>query len=208
MNTTTKGIISRNLQKYLDAMGMTQKELAEKIDVSVSSVSLWVLGKTAPRADMVDRICRVFKITRAEFVQDPDALPKGATPPKYIPLYNSIYSEYKYFDDSNVERYITVDQSVKADFGIIVASQSMSEAGIEPRDIAFFAKDYEFVNGRIYAVWIIDNESVILKKVYDDGDRYILMSENSNMAPLSIDKKEIFIIGELFGIYKEWKWEE
>lgn len=207
MNTSTKSILAKNIRQHLDKNGMTQIEFARAIDTVPSTVTAWLQGKTSPHADTVDKICRVFNITRAELVQDNEALSKKYTSPKYIPLYNSIYSDHKYFDDSNVERYITVDQSVTADFGIIVASQSMSDAGIEPGDIAFFTKDYDFLNGRVYAVYIIDEESVILKKVYDDNDRYILMSENSNMAPLSLEKKRVLIIGELFGIYKEWKWD-
>lgn len=208
MKNTTQHVIAKNIRKYLELRDMTQTELADLLEINPSSVTLWLKEKTTPRAEMVDKICKALNITRAELVQDPDALAKEYTSPKYIPLYNSIYSEHKYFDDSNVERYLTVDQTVKADFGIIVSSQSMSDAGIWPGDVAFFTKDYDYTDGRIYAVWILNSEQVILKKVYRDSDRYILMSENANMSPLSVAQSDVLIIGELFGIYKEWKWDK
>ena len=208
MNTTTKSILARNIKKYLEQRGMMQKDFAKEIGATPSAVTQWLQEKTSPQADMVDNICRVLKISRSELVQDPDSLPPNTATSKTIPLYNSIYSEHNYFSDSNVERHIAVDSSVKADFGIIVASESMSDAGINPTDIAFFTKDYKFKEGRIYAVWMIGSESVILKRVYIKKNHYVLMSENSNMAPIVLEMNEAFIIGELTGIYKQWKWNE
>ena len=82
----------------------------------------------------------------------------------------------------------------------------MAEAGIEPDDVAFFKKDFDFVNGRIYAVWITGSESVILKRVFESNNVYVLNSENTHIAPIVVGNSEAFIIGELFGIYKRWKW--
>ena len=206
MKKTTQEVLALNLQRYLDAANMTQTDLAEALGVSSSAVSLWVLGKNAPRASMVDKICKVLRISRAELILDTDVASMDTARFKSISLYNPIYSDKNFFADSNIERMIAVDQSVIADFGIIVASYSMTDAGIEPGDIAFFKKDYKFVDGRIYAMWLIDNESVILKKVYARDNQYILVSENSNMAPLVIDNNTAFVIGELCGMYKEWKW--
>ena len=207
MNTTTKGIIAQNIQKNLDINNMSQTDLAEKIGVSTSTVSLWVLGKNAPRAGMVDKICKALNITREELIQDPNKPFSSAAVSKPLPIYNSFYYKNKFFDESNIDHYLAVDKSVSADFGIIVYSESMSDAGIKPGDIAFFTRDFKFIEGHIYAVWIMGNESVILKKVYTQGNNYVLASENTNIAPLVIENNQAIILGELFGIYKEWRWD-
>ena len=204
MKMTTQQLIAKNIRKYLDDTDTTQAELADALGIHPSNVTLWLKEKTTPRADMVDKICRYFRISKEELLRDPD---NDFAISKSIPIYHSIYRGKEYFDKSNIERYIAVDNAVKADFGIIVYSNSMSEAGIWPGDIAFFTKDYNFVDGRIYAVWISDKDAVILKQVYHQNDNFVLISTNINEAPLVIDHNDAFIIGELFGIYKEWKWD-
>lgn len=200
MYTPTKEIISKNLQKFLFANHMTQTELAEAIGVTTSSVSLWVLGKTAPRADMVDRICRVFKITKDEFLRNYDD-PSTSALSKSIPLYNSIHAKLD-SKDSTVERYIAVDQSINADFGVRVVSHSMADVGIEYGDIALFSKDYTFGEGNIYAVWVTFMESVAFKRVYTKGKLLVLISEHNDFAPLILENEEAYIIGELTGVFK------
>lgn len=203
MKKPTKEIIAENLQRQLRAADMTQTDLANAIGVTPAAVSTWIKGIAAPHADTVDKICSYFKIPTDELWKDTsDILAKSKT----IPIYNSIYKK-QYFDVSNIERYLAVDQTIKADFGIVVYSDSMSEAGIEPADVAFFKKDFNFVNGRIYAVWIKGEESVILKRVFSSNGVYVLNSENKHIPPIVIGTAEADIMGELFGIYKRWKWD-
>lgn len=202
MNTSTKTIIARNLKKYLDASNMTQLDLANALDVAPSAVNQWLQERTVPRATMVDKICRTFKITRDELLKDYDNQSSSALS-KSIPLYSSMYVEKNPLADSNIERYIAVDQSVKADFAIHVASPSMLGAGIDYGDIAFFSKDFVFVDGNIYAIWNVVTEAVGFKRVFARDNKLILVSEHADFAPLVIDNNQAFIIGELTGVYKE-----
>ena len=205
MDNTTTHLIAKNIRRYLELNKKTQAELADALGVHASNVTLWLKEKTTPRPDMIDKICAYFKISKDELLRNPEEAAEIIAHSKTIPIYNSIYKK-QYFDVSNIERYIAIDQSIKADFGIVVYSDSMAEAGIEPGDVAFFKKDFDFVNGRIYAVWITGNESVILKRVFESNNVYVLNSENTHIAPIVVSNNEAFIIGELFGIYKRWKW--
>lgn len=208
MKKTTKQVLAENLQKQLNIAGISQTDLANAIGVHPSSVSVWLKGEAAPRASTVDKICKYLHISRADLILDSDIGSMDMARSKSIPLYNSIYSDANYLADSNIERMFVVEEKFNADFGIIVASYSMADAGVEIGDIVFFRKDHAFVEGRIYALWLTGNESVILKRVYDKDTHFVLVSENINMAPLVIDKNDAFIIGELSGIYKEWKWDK
>lgn len=53
-------LFSRNLNYFLDLNGKTQKDLADYIGVSTSSVSSWCKGQKTPRMDKVDKICSFF----------------------------------------------------------------------------------------------------------------------------------------------------
>lgn len=207
MKNTTKQVLGKNLKRHLAAAKMSQVELAKALGVAQSSVSLWLNGATAPRADMLDKICKVLGLSRGDLILDRSTSSVDTALGKYIPLYNSIYADKNPLSDGNIVRMLAVDSTVKADLGIIVSSDSMSGAGIFPGDIAFFTKSYTFQEGRIYAVWLIEEEAVILKKVYIKNNQYVLVSENNSLAPIFIEFGKAFIIGELAGIYKEWKYE-
>lgn len=207
MKKSTKQVIAENLQRHLDNANMSQTDLANAIGVHPSSVSLWLKGEFSPRTSAVDKICKALNITRADLILDTDVASKDNLQFKAIPLYNSIYSDMNPLADTNIARMLAIDEAEDADLAIIVSSYSMEGMGINPGDIALFKKDYRFTDGRIYAVWLIDLEQVILKRVYKQNDQYTLLSANPDLAPLNIDIGKAFIIGELSGIRKKWKWD-
>lgn len=61
-----KDTVRNNIKIYRKLKKMTQKDLAEALEVTHSSVSSWELGKNAIDMDMLNRICRVLGITTAE----------------------------------------------------------------------------------------------------------------------------------------------
>ena len=60
--------IGANIKKIRRQKDMTQDELAERLSVSVSAVSQWELGKTAPDLSLIPVICNLFSITSDELL--------------------------------------------------------------------------------------------------------------------------------------------
>ena len=54
----------RNARK---ALGLTQRQLAEKIGVSNTSVSNWEKGLSRPDADLIQKLCQVLHIQANDF---------------------------------------------------------------------------------------------------------------------------------------------
>ena len=63
-------IFSHNLRNALYMKGMTQAELAKAVKTTEVSVSKWINGAVVPRPKMVDEICRVLRVTRADLMID------------------------------------------------------------------------------------------------------------------------------------------
>lgn len=59
--------IRASLEKYISASGYTQKEIAEKLGVSKSSITNWLKGKNSPDANLVMPICKLLNITVGQF---------------------------------------------------------------------------------------------------------------------------------------------
>lgn len=54
--------LGKAIKILLDQKAITQKELAEKIELSENSVSLIMNGKTQPKKDTLDKIAKVLKV--------------------------------------------------------------------------------------------------------------------------------------------------
>lgn len=63
----TRETIRSNLSKYIAQSGYTQKETAEKLGVSKSSVTNWLKGKNSPDVELVIPICNLLNITIRDF---------------------------------------------------------------------------------------------------------------------------------------------
>jgi len=50
------------LKEILDEKGIKQRFIARKMDVSVSTVSLWVLGKTYPTIPNLKKLAEVLEV--------------------------------------------------------------------------------------------------------------------------------------------------
>lgn len=65
-----KETVRSNIKIYRKLKKMTQKDLAEALDVTHSSVSSWELGKNSIDMDMLNRICKILDVTAAEIYSE------------------------------------------------------------------------------------------------------------------------------------------
>jgi repressor LexA len=69
-NLGNKEIFSRNLKRYLENSGKTQKEAAEFVDVSTGTFCDWTKGRSYPRMDKVQKLADFFGIKKSDLVED------------------------------------------------------------------------------------------------------------------------------------------
>ena len=60
--------IGANIKKCRRQNEMTQETLAESLNVSVSAVSQWELGKTAPDLSLLPALCNLFNVSSDELL--------------------------------------------------------------------------------------------------------------------------------------------
>ena len=78
--TQSNEIFARNLKRYMDLHGKTQKEMAQIIGVSAPTVHDWLKAKIHPRMDKVELIARYFNITKADLVEEQPTHPALLSP--------------------------------------------------------------------------------------------------------------------------------
>lgn len=59
-----------SIKKYREAAGLTQLELAKRIDISIDSIRRYELCKTEPRWTEIVSMCNLFNCTPDELMKD------------------------------------------------------------------------------------------------------------------------------------------
>ena len=70
MNTRT--IFKNNLNKLIETNKMTRTELAIKIGKHKSLITYWTKGKSFPRPEEIDKICKCFDLKVYELFKTDD----------------------------------------------------------------------------------------------------------------------------------------
>lgn len=196
-------IFADNLSRILANKNMSQNQLSKKIEVSAMSVNAWCRGLSMPRNDKIDRMCQVLNVTRNDLLQDKTTAPNLSVPAAHpVRILGSICAGEGITAEENFRGMFFVDHSIRADYCLEVEGDSMRDANIYHGDIAFLRKNYEFINGGIYAIVFGSEENAVLKRVYKQGDSLLLMPCNQLYDPISVPADEPFTIcGELVGVY-------
>ena len=197
-----KVIFGENLRHMMRERDYTQETLARKIGVTTAIVNRWCKGLVMPRNDKIDAICNVFGCQRGNLLSERSPVPNLSVPAAYpLPILGAICAGNGILAEQNFDGYFFVDNSIKADYCLRVEGDSMRDAGINHGDTAFIRKSYDFINGGIYAVVFGENNNAVLKKVYSQGDGYLLEPCNLRYQPIFVKEQDALIIGECIGVY-------
>lgn len=96
--------IRMSLERYISASGYTQKEIADALGVSKSSVTNWLKGKNSPDANLVMPICKLLNITIAQFYGEDEKAAVGKsqlqkTAPPYSEEAMKLADDYQHHMD-------------------------------------------------------------------------------------------------------------
>lgn len=97
--------------------------------------------------------------------------------------------------------YFTIDHTIKADFALIVKGDSMIDIDINDGDIVLIKKVYDYYDGKIYAIRLIDENEATIKKCYFEEDKVIMQPCNPEFKPMIADGKNVSVVGECVGVY-------
>ena len=75
MDRKLKKTLSENLKKQLEANGLTQKQLAEELEIRPQTVNSWVLGVSYPNEKNMSRLLTYLKCSLRELIDDPTLIP-------------------------------------------------------------------------------------------------------------------------------------
>lgn len=206
----TMDVFTANLRHYMDLHKRSQKEVAEAVGVSAPTFHDWLKGNKMPRMKNVQKLADYFGIALSDLIEEKPKSEQRKLPPNIItpaahpiPVLGTICAGDGIVANEHFVGQFFIDSSVHADYALKVKGNSMIDAEIYDGDMAFIKKEFDFRPGKIYAVVHGVDSEASLKKVFEQGDKFILQPCNAAFSPIVVDISECYVVGELVGVYHE-----
>lgn len=179
---------------------ITAKELADHVNVSESTMSLYENGKHEPTFETLSKIAKYLEVSvdyllGVSDVEDPTG---GFVPSNIFPITRKRFrmlgaiacGEPRYADEDH-ETYVEASADIQADFCLTAKGDSMIGARIMDGDIVFIREQPMVEDGEIAAV-IIDDEATLKRVKYNkEKQQLTLFPANDKYDPLVFIGEEL-----------------
>lgn len=189
------------------SIGLSQKELADKLFVNQTAVSQWERGVTSPNQQTLITLAKLFNVSTDYLLGQTKKTPDFSEVSniikfekfKQIPILGTIACGEPILAEENIEGYTNIEQDIHADFALRCKGDSMSPKFLDG-DIVLIRQQPTVENGQIAAV-LIGTEAT-LKHVYLSPNDIMLTADNPQYSPMVYageDMNNIRILGLAIG---------
>lgn len=205
------------LKERRQEVGLTIRELADRVGVASSTISKWENGFIKDmRRDKIELLAKALSttplwiITEGQKEYDDEKKPANSVRildhvKNTIPLIGEIACGSPILAEDNIVEMLPPLPGVTADMALMCDGDSMQDAGIFNGDIAYIKLQPVVSNGDICAVRIGDEAT--LKRYSFDGTRMILHPENKkypDMIYQGTALADVKILGKLVGVVRRF----
>ena len=114
MKKWSKETFAKNLTRYIEESGKTQKDIADYVGVSAPTMSDWANGKIFPRIDKIEMLANYFGCLKSDLIEDKtemrensEALTDIVIKLRNNPEFFRVVNKLKGFNDTKLQK---VDQ--------------------------------------------------------------------------------------------------
>ena len=189
-----------NLKHLRLQAGMTQEELAKKLDKDYSTIGKWELGQRSPIMTDVIRIANLFdvsleKLIGQSIIYDNAEQVELDNNTVSIPVLGVIKAGIPIEAQQDIKEYIEIPKAWtrggKSFYGLYISGDSMFPK-YESKDIVIFEQtdDYQIANGKDCAV-MVNGDDATFKKVFLDDEGITLQAYNNMYPAMRFNKEQI-----------------
>lgn len=202
------------LRKLRKEKGLTQEELARKLEIPDSTIRRYEMSGTIPKRERLELIADFFGVNIDHLLgrteENNDKLPTNAIPydPSNmirLPVLGTIKAGEPILMSENTEGYELVEPEVlrgRRGFVLVVNGDSMAGDYIFNGDKVIVVMDEDVTPSDI-AVVAIDQENATLKRVKCQDGMCVLIPSNTTYETQIYPAKRIHIIGKVIQIRRD-----
>ena len=194
-------MVGYNIRYLRKLQGLSQAQLADKLQIKQASVSNWESGKTVPEIKYLLQLSRIFQVPMDSLFQDfklPD-LDAVNINRAAVPILGNIACGERITPDNNPDGYADLPDGIRADFALRCKGDSMAPTILDG-DLVLIRQQPEVEPGQIAAVNI--GGETTLKRVHQREDGLYLTADNPLFPPVFVpadSDREIIIHGLAMG---------
>lgn len=185
-----------NIKKARLKAGWTQKQLGEKMGITLQTVAQWETGRRTPKFETLQKLAAALGVSVNDLLDSSETAAAPTIPPGFepfpdlvsVPLVGSIACGTPILAKQNIEKHVSVPEKWHADFVLACHGDSMSPH-IKDGDLVAIRKQPEVESGEIAAVRI--GEEATLKRFYRQGNAVLLQADNVNFPPLIYSNEQL-----------------
>lgn len=102
--------LDKRIRRLRDNLGLSQSDIARKLDVTPSTISNWESGKARPRLDKMTQLAELFNVTVSDLMGEQGVEVHGS-PTGLVPLIGSSHMGGRE-DDDYPEGFVRVPQEI------------------------------------------------------------------------------------------------
>lgn len=204
--------VGKRLKDARDNRKLNIEDVANRINVSKSTISMWENGHRTPDVFTLMQLADLYSVD-LNFLAGREM--KGEIDFNYInadmvkvPIIGEVKAGYDLLAEQNIIGYSYVSKGEIQGgeyFWLKVHGNSMEGAGINEGDLVLVRRQPAVDEGQI-AVLLIDKTEATIKRIfYSKGDQVILQSENSTCPPRIYNFEEVKVLGLVKEVKKKVK---
>ncbi|MBR2189287.1 MAG: helix-turn-helix transcriptional regulator [Eubacterium sp.] len=93
-----KEIMAKNILKYMTLYGKDRKDVCRDLNISYTTFTDWVKGKTYPRIDKIELLANYFHVSKADLVEEHHT-PAASSHRTLSPDESSLLDDYQKLND-------------------------------------------------------------------------------------------------------------
>jgi repressor LexA len=179
------------LKKLREREGISQKKLANKLEVAQSTVGMWESGRSNPEHETLRKIAKYFDVN-IDYLVNGNQIIQTENNMIKIPVIGQISAGVPIEAIENILGYeeMTNEMAITGDFfGLLIKGNSM-EPRIKQNDVLIVRKQSDVDSGDI-AVVLVNGYDATVKKVMKHQDGISLISFNEAYAPTFYTYNEV-----------------
>ena len=178
----------KNLKKYRERAGLTQKEIAKKLMISQQGYAKYETGTSSPDPERLNKIAEILNCNIEDLTGRTSASKQG----KRIPVFSQVAAGIPISAIEDIIDYEEISEQMASNgeyFGLVIKGDSM-EPKISTGDVVIVRKQETVENGDI-AIVLINGEDGTCKKIKKTPEGVMLISLNPAHEPIFYTNKEI-----------------
>ncbi len=194
--------VGKKIKKLRKEKGLTQSELAKKLDVVSTAVSAWERDANKPMMDKLTIMSELFKVPISHFF-DVEEIPSNAITltPNFvkIPVLGIIAcgDPITAVENHDGYRYEPTEFLPKGNLFYLRTKGDSMEPTIPDNSFVLIREQPEVEYGEIAAVLVNGDTEITLKRVKKQGNAIFLMPDNPKHDPILVDENNpVRIIGK------------